>query len=105
MKLSERSDPGYQQPKPNDGEVDWFKVNPNVPWLFCVAHQQLLPVSEVISALENEQFRPPAAVVLIDFLFRHRFIRPDKEPQYHELVYRLRRDLDKSMTFAAGKSL
>jgi hypothetical protein len=58
-----------------------------------------------MAALLDGRFRPPAAVVLIDFLIRHGFISQENEPAYQQIGWRMRRNLDLSMQYAAGKVL
>ncbi|CAB4256491.1 similar to Saccharomyces cerevisiae YJR142W Putative protein of unknown function [Maudiozyma barnettii] len=65
-------------PRPNDGEVDSFNV---------------LSLQEVMTALQNAEFKPNCALVMVDFLIRHGFITTENEPNYLEIVNRIHRTL------------
>ncbi|XP_072305417.1 thiamin pyrophosphokinase 2 isoform X2 [Eucyclogobius newberryi] len=58
-------------PAVGDGEVQEF---------------YLLPINEVQDLLATDDFKPNSAMVVLDFLIRHSFIHPDKEPFYQEFV-------------------
>ncbi|OJD16786.1 hypothetical protein AJ78_03076 [Emergomyces pasteurianus Ep9510] len=64
--------------KPKDGEVEMFT---------------LMTVEEVISEMRQGNFKPNCAVVIIDFLIRHGFIRAEDEKDYEEICSRLHRRL------------
>ncbi|XP_037097065.1 thiamin pyrophosphokinase 2 isoform X2 [Syngnathus acus] len=59
------------KPKVGDGEVQAF---------------YLLPIEKVKELLATEDFKPNCAMVVLDFLIRHSFIEPDREPFYQEFV-------------------
>ncbi|ODV59325.1 uncharacterized protein ASCRUDRAFT_77083 [Ascoidea rubescens DSM 1968] len=63
-------------PKPNDNEVEWFK---------------LLSLNEVLEKLKQGEFKPNCALVIIDFLIRKSYITPENEPYYLEIVQRSHR--------------
>ncbi|KAI9795559.1 MAG: hypothetical protein M1833_006959 [Piccolia ochrophora] len=54
----------------------------------------LLPVAEVVQALRRGEFKPNCAMVMIDFLVRHGVVNAENEPEYLEVVARLRRRLE-----------
>ncbi|XP_054625072.1 thiamin pyrophosphokinase 2 [Dunckerocampus dactyliophorus] len=58
-------------PRAGDGEVQDF---------------YLLPIDEVKERVATEDFKPNSALVVLDFLVRHSFIEPDREPFYQEFV-------------------
>ncbi|KAM9828041.1 thiamin pyrophosphokinase 2 [Syngnathus typhle] len=66
------------KPKVGDGEVQEF---------------YLLPIEKVKELLATEDFKPNCAMVVLDFLIRHSFIEPDREPFYQEFVSGLHRAL------------
>lgn len=55
---------------------------------------RLLNVEEVKTALNEGQFKPNCALVLLDFFVRHGVLTPENEPDYIEIVSRLHRRLD-----------
>jgi len=62
-------------PKNQDGEVESFK---------------LIPVAQVASVIKKTSFfKANCSLVIIDFLFRHGFIRPESSG-YLDLYQRLR---------------
>jgi 8-oxo-dGTP pyrophosphatase MutT (NUDIX family) len=65
--------------KPKDGEVDTFHT---------------MSVPEVRKALANGEFKPNSALVLIEFLIRHGFIKPEEEKDYLEILSRVHRRLE-----------
>ncbi|SMN21997.1 similar to Saccharomyces cerevisiae YJR142W Putative protein of unknown function [Maudiozyma saulgeensis] len=65
-------------PRPNDGEVDSFNV---------------MSLQEVITALQNAEFKPNCALVMVDFLIRHGYITTENEPNYLEILNRTHRTL------------
>ena len=65
-------------PIPNDGEVESF---------------QLLDLDLIYQLIIEDKFKPNCAVVVIDFMVRHGYLNPDKEPHYEELVESIRRPL------------
>lgn len=65
-------------PKPNDGEVDSFN---------------LFNLQQVVTALQNAEFKPNCALVMVDFLIRHGYISPENEPNYLEIVTRMHRKM------------
>lgn len=66
-------------PKPGDDEVEDFR---------------LYTVEELKQALENGEFKPNCAMVLIDFFIRHGILTPENEPDYLEIMGRLHRRLE-----------
>ncbi|KAH3906757.1 hypothetical protein HBI56_062680 [Parastagonospora nodorum] len=66
-------------PKPGDDEVEEF---------------YLWTVDEVKQAMENGEFKPNCALVVLDFLVRHGFLTSENEPNFIELVSRLHRRLE-----------
>ncbi|KAJ2358802.1 hypothetical protein IWW50_004093 [Coemansia erecta] len=58
-------------PQPMDGEVEGF---------------YLWPIPEVIRRLKLGEFKPNCAVCIVDFLIRHGFIAPEKEPDYLKIL-------------------
>ena len=54
-------------PKPNDDEVEDFRL-----W----------PIERVQEALAEDQFKPNCAMVLLDFFVRHGVLTPDNEKDY-----------------------
>ncbi|WVQ76397.1 hypothetical protein IAR50_006063 [Cryptococcus sp. DSM 104548] len=79
LPLPPRSSLSYIHPSPNDDKVDSF---------------ELLPVQQVIQSLHKDEFRPSTAMVTIDFLVRHGFVRPENEANYEGIVRRLHRRID-----------
>ncbi|KAI0381966.1 NUDIX hydrolase domain-like protein [Hypomontagnella monticulosa] len=65
-------------PAPKDGEVAGF---------------YLWTVEEVQQKLAEGRFKPNCALILIDFFIRHKILTPENEPNYEEIVKRLRRKL------------
>ncbi|KAH3687532.1 hypothetical protein WICPIJ_001494 [Wickerhamomyces pijperi] len=65
-------------PTPIDGEVQEF---------------YLMPLGEVLQKLNNREFKPNCALVVIDFLIRHGFITAENEADYLEIVHRLHRNV------------
>ena len=65
-------------PRPNDEEVEGF---------------QSMNVEEVQHALLTKQFKPDAAIVLIDFFIRHGIITADNEKDFVEIIMHLHRQL------------
>ncbi|KAM9856116.1 thiamine pyrophosphokinase 2 [Aulostomus maculatus] len=66
------------KPRVGDGEVQDF---------------YLLPIDKVQELLATDDFKPNSAMVILDFLLRHSFIVPDKEPFYQEFVTGLHQTL------------
>jgi 8-oxo-dGTP pyrophosphatase MutT (NUDIX family) len=66
-------------PKPGDDEVEEF---------------YLWSIEEVKQAMENGEFKPNCALVVLDFLVRHGFLTSENEPNFIELVSRLHRRLE-----------
>ena len=66
-------------PRPGDNEVEEFK---------------LLSVEEVQEALEQGEFKPNCAVIMIDFFIRHGLLTAENEPDYLDIVARLHRRLE-----------
>jgi len=64
--------------KPSDEEVKEF---------------YLWPVERVCKALENGEFKPNCALVLLDFFIRHGILIAENEKDYVEIVARLHRKL------------
>lgn len=65
-------------PKPNDGEVDSFNI---------------FTLQQVVTTLQNAEFKPNCALVMVDFLVRHGYITPENEPNYLEIVSRMHRKM------------
>ncbi|KAI1081098.1 hypothetical protein F5B20DRAFT_536772 [Whalleya microplaca] len=65
-------------PRPYDDEVKGFSC---------------MTVSEVQQALLNQEFKPDAAAVIIDFFIRHGIITADNEDDFVEINMRLHRKL------------
>lgn len=65
-------------PRPGDDEVDGLAS---------------MDVGEVRAALGRGEFRPSAALVMVDFLVRHGVLTEENEPDYVEVVARLNRRL------------
>ncbi len=55
---------------------------------------ELLTVPEIKRALSQKQFKPNSALVVIDFLIRHRQITAEDEPDYQDILLRLHRNLE-----------
>lgn len=70
-------------PTPGDDEVESFSL-----W----------GVDGVVRALRAGEFKANTALVLIDFLVRHGLVTEDNEPDYLEIVTRLRRRLPVPLT-------
>jgi 8-oxo-dGTP pyrophosphatase MutT (NUDIX family) len=66
-------------PKPGDDEVEEF---------------YLWSIEEVKQAMENGEFKPNCALVVLDFLIRHGFLTTENEPNFIEIVSRLHRRLE-----------
>ena len=101
LQLPPQDDPEYIRPKPHDDEVESFAVSP-IHTITSRADLQLRPLSEVIEALHNGEFKPNCGLILIDFLVRHNLVTPEEEPNYFEIIQRTHRDLDSSVIYAAG---
>lgn len=69
------------------GEVEFQPVDGDIQSF------DLVGIEEVLIALRNGEFKPSCAVVMLDFLVRHGIITAENEPDYAELVSRLRRKL------------
>lgn len=65
-------------PHPVDGEAEYF---------------ELMTVDEVRKHMLASEFKPPCALVVIDFLMRHGYIGPEDEPDYTEILSRIHRRL------------
>ncbi|KAI1633142.1 NUDIX domain-containing protein [Biscogniauxia mediterranea] len=70
--------PAGVAPRPKDGEVAEFGL-----W----------SVEQARDALARGRFKPNCALVLLDFLVRHRVLTPDNEPDFDEIVRRMHRKL------------
>ncbi|KAI1485101.1 NUDIX domain-containing protein [Biscogniauxia mediterranea] len=70
--------PAGVAPRPKDGEVAEFGL-----WT----------VEQAREALARGRFKPNCALVLLDFLVRHRVLTPDNEPDFDEIVRRMHRKL------------
>ncbi|GJC81679.1 uncharacterized protein ColLi_04517 [Colletotrichum liriopes] len=66
------------EPKPGDDEVSSF---------------ELMTISQVKSAMLEEQFKPNCVLVMLDFFIRHNIITSENDDDYLEIVKRLRRHL------------
>ncbi|OHW95228.1 NUDIX domain-containing protein [Colletotrichum incanum] len=66
------------EPKPGDDEVSNFK---------------LMTISQVKTAMLEEQFKPNCVLVMLDFFVRHNIITSENDDDYLEIVTRLRRHL------------
>ncbi|KAF9260744.1 nudix hydrolase 20 [Marasmius fiardii PR-910] len=67
------------QPKPSDGEVEFF---------------ELLDQDEVVNRMKAGVFKPNCALVIIDLLIRLGYITPDNEPDYQKIITRLHGNFD-----------
>lgn len=70
--------PCVMVPTPHDDEVEGFRS---------------MSVEEVQHALLTKQFKPDAAIVLIDFFVRHGIITADNEKDFVEIIMHLHRKL------------
>jgi len=70
--------PPDMQLRPGDHEVEVFK---------------LMTVQEVMDAMMRREFKPNVCLVMIDFFVRHGILTPENEPDYLEILHRLRRKL------------
>jgi 8-oxo-dGTP pyrophosphatase MutT (NUDIX family) len=66
-------------PKPGDDEVEEF---------------YLWSIDEVKQAMENGEFKPNCALVVLDFLIRHGFLTSENERDFIEILSRLHRRLE-----------
>ncbi|KAH7068919.1 NUDIX hydrolase domain-like protein [Paraphoma chrysanthemicola] len=66
-------------PKPGDDEVEEF---------------YLWSIDEVKQAMENGEFKPNCALVVLDFLVRHGFLTSENDKDFIEIVSRLHRRLE-----------
>jgi 8-oxo-dGTP pyrophosphatase MutT (NUDIX family) len=66
-------------PKPGDDEVEEF---------------YLWSIDEVKQAMENGEFKPNCALVVLDFLIRHGFLTNENDRDFIEIVSRLHRRLE-----------
>ncbi|KAL0571257.1 hypothetical protein V5O48_010705 [Marasmius crinis-equi] len=73
------SEPNLFEPKPSDGEVEFF---------------ELLDQDEVIKRMKADLFKPNCALVIIEFLIRYGYITPDNEANYQKIIVRLHGDFD-----------
>ncbi|KAG7287801.1 hypothetical protein NEMBOFW57_007316 [Staphylotrichum longicolle] len=67
---------GSITPRPNDGEVDSFR---------------LCTVEEIQEQMVQGLWKPNCAMVMLDFLVRHGILTPENEPYYDEILTRRRR--------------
>ncbi|KAH9947756.1 NUDIX hydrolase domain-like protein [Amylocystis lapponica] len=74
LRIPHGEDPAPFQPKPLDGEVEFF---------------EFLPLTEVVTRMRAGLFKSNCALVLMDFMIRHGYITPDNEPEYSEIITRL----------------
>ena len=66
-------------------------ITPHIVNEWEVQKIELWPFAKVLHAIHNtEEFRPEAALCLIDFFIRHGVITPDNEPDYDALCFGLR---------------
>jgi isopentenyldiphosphate isomerase len=65
-------------PRPTDGEVEAF---------------HLAGIEEIRLAMHRQQFKPNCNLVMLDFFVRHGILTPENEPDYLDIVARLRRRL------------
>ncbi|KAB2579422.1 hypothetical protein BFW01_g6194 [Lasiodiplodia theobromae] len=77
-------------PKPNDNEVESFK---------------LMTTEEVQTALRKGEFKPNCALVMLDFFVRHGILTPENEPDYLDIVSRLHRRFEFPTVRLPGVSL
>lgn len=70
--------PGIQ-PRPLDGEVEQF---------------YLWTINQVKQHLAAGEFAPNCAIIMLDFFIRHGIITPENEPDFLEILPRLKRRLD-----------
>ncbi|KAI1780150.1 NUDIX hydrolase domain-like protein [Hypoxylon cercidicola] len=81
--------PADFSPMPKDGEVAGFYM-----WT----------VDEVKEKLAEGRFKPNCALILVDFFIRHKILTPENEPDYDEILRRLRRKLPFPGPHQAGPS-
>ncbi|WWC67082.1 uncharacterized protein I206_100989 [Kwoniella pini CBS 10737] len=72
----------YIKPRPHDDEVESFA---------------LLTIPELIDALYSGDMKPNCGLVFVDFLIRHGFITPENEPNFLEIIWRMKRTLGIAM--------
>lgn len=65
-------------PHPVDGEAEYFL---------------LMSVDDIKARMFAGEFKPPCALVIIDFLMRHGYISPEDESNYSEIMSRMHRKL------------
>lgn len=70
--------PEHITPHINDSEVHEFK------------HYGL---QELINLLKTDDFKPNCALVIVDFLIRHKYITPENEPKFDEILAATHRKL------------
>jgi hypothetical protein len=66
------------KPSPGDDEVSEFTLH---------------TVDEIMEQMLTQSYKPNCCLVMIDFFVRHGIITEENEPDYVELVTRLRRRL------------
>jgi hypothetical protein len=59
-----------------------------------------MSVPEIMTALGNDQFSTEAGI-----LMRHGAITAENEPEYHQMAWRMQRNLDQSMKDAVGQAV
>jgi hypothetical protein len=62
-----------------------------------------MSVPEIMTALGNDQFSTEAGILMVKILMRHGAITPENEPEYHQMAWRMQRNLDQSMKDAVGQ--
>lgn len=67
------------EPRPNDNEVEEFK---------------LMTIDELRASLANAEFKPNSALILLDFFIRHGVLTPENETDYLEILARVHRKLE-----------
>lgn len=67
--------------------------------LFQVQGFELLPVAECLERVFSPDFKTTSCPVILDFLIRHGFITPERDPNYTEVVELLHVPLCKLFTY------
>ena len=80
--VCEMEQPESFVPKPNDGEVDEFIT---------------MTESQVMKALDEEDFKPTLGVLWVGHFYQHGIIDADNEPYLHDICMRFHRKLDTPM--------
>lgn len=54
---------------------------------------RLMDVDEILTRLENSEFKPNCGMIILDFLIRHGLVTPENEPNYLEILARSHRPM------------